>query len=277
MKLLLISLLLFFTTSISNSQVLKATVTIDFGHLTAEEQNNLQDLAANIEDYINNWSWTDDEYETDIDITIFIIVETVVKKSHEKIYKTQFQIKSVSGESFYDKEWEFPFQPGYLFDHSKIEFDPLCHFLDYYANLILGGELDGYGINLGTAFYDEAQSIANRAILSQYSKGWNNRQNELQKITNVRTRPLREAKPDFFEAEYLLAEGKVKKAKVYALKVLDAIQKVVNEQPNNKYLKTFFDAHHVTFAKIFENDKDGLERLIKYDNYHRDTYRQAMP
>ena len=93
----------------------------------------------------------------------------------------------------------------------------------------------------------------------------------------MRTRPLREAKPDFFEAEYLLAEGKSKQAKLYALKVLDAIQKVVNEQPNNKYLKTFFDAHHVTFAKIFENDKNALERLIKYDNYHRDTYRQAMP
>ena len=277
MKLLLISFSLFILASISDAQVLKSTVSIDFEHLTAEEQNILQDLTTHIEDYINNFSWTDDEYETDIDITIFIIIETVVKKSHEKIYKAQFQIKSISGESFYDKDWEFPFQPGYLFDHSKIEFDPLCHFLDYYANLILGGELDGYGLNLGTAFYDEAQSIANRAILSQYSKGWNDRLNELQKITNVRTRPLREAKPDFFEAEYLLAEGKLKQAKVYALKVLNAIQKVVNEQPNNKYLKTFFDAHYVTFAKIFENDKDALERLIKYDNYHRDTYRQVMP
>jgi hypothetical protein len=262
--------------SFCNAQVLKATVSIDFAYLPVEEKNNLEDLARNIEDYLNNFAWTDDEYETDIDISIFIMIETVQQKSFEKLYKSQFQIKSVSGESFYDKEWEFPYQTGYLFDHNKATFDPLCHFLDYYAYLILGGELDGYTINLGTSFYDEAQSIANIGLLSNYSKGWNTRLQELQKITNIRTRPLRDAKPDFFEAQYLYEEGNISEAKEYGYKVLDAIEKVVQEQPNNKYLKTFFDAHHVSFAKIFQNDKQALERLIKYDNYHRETYRQAF-
>ena len=277
MKLFIISFLslLFITTS--TAQVLKAKVTIDYGHLPVEEQNYLENLALNIEDYINNYVWTEDEYETDIDITIFIIIETVMKKSHEKIYKSQFQIKSISGESFYDKEWEFPYQPGYLFDHSKFEFDPLLNFIDYYAHLILAGELDGYSLHLGTTFYDEALSIANRGVLSKYSKGWNTRSKELQKITNVRTRPLREAKPDFFEAQYLLEEGQLEEAKKYAVKVLTAIERVVNEQPNNKYLRTFFDAHYVTFAKIFENEPKYLKLLIKYDNYHRETYRQVMP
>ncbi len=277
MKLSIISFLslLFITTS--TAQVLKAKVTIDYGHLPVEEQNYLENLALNIEDYINNYVWTEDEYETDIDITIFIIIETVMKKSHEKIYKSQFQIKSISGESFYDKEWEFPYQPGYLFDHSKFEFDPLLNFIDYYAHLILAGELDGYSLHLGTTFYDEALSIANRGVLSKYSKGWNTRSKELQKITNVRTRPLREAKPDFFEAQYLLEEGQLEEAKKYAVKVLTAIERVVNEQPNNKYLRTFFDAHYVTFAKIFENEPKYLNLLIKYDNYHRETYRQVMP
>jgi len=277
MKLFIISFLSLLFISTSTAQVLKAKVTIDYGHLPVEEQNYLENLALNIEDYINNYVWTEDEYETDIDITIFIIIETVLKKSHEKIYKSQFQIKSISGESFYDKEWEFPYQPGYLFDHSKIEFDPLLNFIDYYAHMILAGELDGYSLSLGTPFYDEALSIANRGVLSKYSKGWNTRSQELQKITNVRTRPLREAKPDYFEAQYLLEEGQLDEAKKYAVKVLAAIERVVNEQPNNKYLRTFFDAHYVTFAKIFENDPKYLNLLIKYDNYHRETYRQVMP
>ena len=135
MKLFIISFLSLLFMATSAAQVLKAKVTIDYGHLPIEEQNYLVDLALNIEDYINNYVWTEDEYETDIDMTIFIIIETVLKKSHEKIYKSQFQIKSISGESFYDKEWEFPYQPGYLFDHSKIEFDPLLN----YAHLILAG------------------------------------------------------------------------------------------------------------------------------------------
>ena len=277
MKIFLTCLLFLLTVVPTSAQVLKSTVTVDFGLLPAEEVNNLIDLSANIEDYINNFAWTDDEYETDIDISIFIIIETVQQKSHEKLYKTQFQIKSVSGESFYDKEWEFPYQSGYLFDHRKVEFDPLCHFIDYYALLVLGGELDGYTLLLGTPFYDEAQNLANIGMLSRYSKGWNTRLKELQKIMNVRTRPLREAKPDFFEAEYLLEEGKLDESIIYALKVLDNIEKVVSEQPNNKYLRTFFDAHYVTFAKIFKGDKETLARLIQYDSYHRETYREVLP
>jgi hypothetical protein len=57
---------------------------------------------------------------------------------------------------------------------------------------------------------------------------------------------------------------------------LKNIEKVVNEQPNNKYLRTLFDAHHVTFAKIFSGDKKNLNRLVSFDSYHRETYRDVM-
>lgn len=259
-----------------SAQVLRISAEISYDHLTPIEQNYLDKLKGQIEDYYNNFSWTDDEYETDISANINIIIETVTAKSFERIYKAQFMIKSVSGESFYDKEWEFPYQQGYLFEHSNVQFDPLCNFLDYYAYLILAGELDTYGPVLGTQFYNSAQNIANRGVLSEYPRGWNNRLDELLKITNVRTRPLREAKPDFFEAVYLLEEGKPKEAKKYGMIVLDAINKVVQEQPNNKYLKMFFDAHYDAFAKIFAGDAEALTRLVEYDNKHRETYREAM-
>jgi len=258
------------------AQVLRATVTVNYDHLALEEHKYLENLGMNIEDYYNNYAWTDDKYETDIDININIIIETVSEKSFERVYKSQFLIKSVSGESFYDKEWEFPYQQGYNFDHGSVQFDPLCNFLDYYADMILAGELDTYGTTLGTPYYDAAQDIANRGVVSQYPRGWSSRLEELQKITNVRTRPLREAKPIFFEAQYYLEEGNKALAHTKGLKVLDAIEKVVREQPNNKYLRNFFDAHYQTFADIFRNDAKSLERLIDYDNKHRETYRGAF-
>ena len=255
------------------AQVLRTSVTVNYDHLSLEEHKYLENLAMNVEDYYNNYAWTEDEYETDIDVNINIIIETVSEKSFERVYKAQFLIKSVSGESFYDKEWEFPYQQGHNFEHNSMQFDPLVNFLDFYAYMILGGELDTYGLTLGTPFYDAAQDIANRGVLSQYTRGWNSRLAELQKITNVRTRPLREAKPVFFEAVYYLEEGNRELAHKKGLKVLDAIEKVVREQPNNKYLRTFFDAHYQTFAEIFRNDAKALERLIDYDNRHRETYR----
>jgi len=277
MKIIIVFTLLLFTAGILNAQVLRASCEVDYQHLIAEEQQFLQDLKLIIEDYYNNYAWTEDEYETDIDINIYIIIETVHQKSYEKIYKAQFQIKSISGESFYDKEWEFPYQQGYPMEHNKVQFDPICHFLDYYAFMILGGELDTYDLLLGTPYYDAAQELANRGLLSQYSRGWSNRLGELQKITNVRTRPLREAKPDFFTAAYLVQEGKTDQARQYGLKVLDAIEKVIQEQPNNKYLKMFFDAHYLTLSQIFTNDAENLEKLVNYDSNHRETYRNAMP
>jgi hypothetical protein len=276
MKIISFLMILLFLSSSLNAQILKASVGSDFQHLSYEEQQFLQDFKLTIEDYYNNYAWTEDEYETDIEINIYIIIETVHQKSYEKIYKAQFQIKSISGESFYDKEWEFPYQQGYPMEHNKVQFDPICHFLDYYAYLVLAGELDTYDLLLGTSFYDVAQELANRGLLSQYSRGWGNRLAELQKITNVRTRPLREAKPDFFEAAYLLQEGKLDLAREYGLQVLGAIEKVIREQPNNKYLKMFFDAHYVTFAQIFKNDRESLEKLVNYDSNHRETYREAM-
>jgi len=259
-----------------NAQVLRVTATVNYDHLPFEEHKYLENLAMHVEDYYNNYAWTDDEYETDIDMNINIIIETVSEKSFERIYKAQFLIKSVSGESFYDKEWEFPYQQGYNFDHTAVQFDPLCNFLDFYAFMILGGELDTYGTTLGTPYYDAAQDIANRGVLSQYTRGWNSRLEELQKITNIRTRPLREAKPVFFEAVYYLEEGNRKLAHARGLKVLDAIDKVVREQPNNKYLRTFFDAHYQTFAELFRDDAKSLERLIDYDSKHRETYRNIF-
>ena len=275
MKLLCTASILFLFT-ILRGQVIKSAAEVSYDHLPLEEHQYIEDLNLQIQDYLNNYAWTEDEYETDIDVTIYIIIETAQQKSFEKMYKAQFQIKSVSGESFYDKNWEFPYQPGYPMEHTKVQFDPLCHFIDFYVYLVLGGELDTYGLLLGTPYYDKAQDLANRGILSQYARGWSDRLNELQKITNTRTRPLREAKPDFFEALYLLQEGRKKEARTYALKVINAIEKVVKEQPNNKYLKMFFDAHNAELAELFRNDTEMLSRLIDYDSSHREIYREAI-
>lgn len=105
MKLQTLFFLILFLTGSLFAQVLKVKVKIEYQHLPTEEQEELRELGSKIEDYFNNYAWTEDEYETDIDVNIYVIVENVRQKSHEKIYKTQFQIRSVSGESFYDKNW----------------------------------------------------------------------------------------------------------------------------------------------------------------------------
>lgn len=276
MKFNLIVFLGLFLSGTVFSQVLKVQTKIDYEHLVHEEQEELRELADKINDYYNNFAWTEDEYETDIGVNIYIIIENVRQKSHEKIYKSQFQIRSESGESFYDKEFEFPYHRNYPLEHNKVQFDPVTKVLDFYAYMILGGELDTYALMLGTPFYDKALDIANQGSFSQYTTGWSTRLKEHEKVTNIRTRPLREAKPDFFEALYYLDEGNIKEARKYAKKVMVNIEKVFKNQPNNRYLKIFFDAHYKELAQLFKGNVKVLQDLETYDPLHKNFYREFV-
>ena len=261
----------------STAQVMIVTASVEYGHLPDDERGALGNLAEKIEQYFNGYEWVDDEYETDVVCNIKVIIETVQKKTFEKIYRTQFLVSSQSGENFYDKVWEFPYEDSFPLNHSKGLFDPLTHFLDFYAYMILAGELDTYGLLLGTPLYDKALDIASQGVLSDYARGWGQRNEELQKITHIRTRPLREAKPDFFEAIYLYDEGNYIEAYKYAQKVLSAINKVYSSQPNNRYLRIFFEAHYTKLAKLFSGKFKELEALIEFDSKHRETYRKYLP
>lgn len=276
-KYILISILFFLSFSLVNGQVLNVTVSVDYAHLNDDQQEDLSNLAEKVEQYYNNYEWVEDEYEADVNCNVKIIIETVQKKTFEKLYKAQFLISSSSGENFYDKIWEFPYEPSSPLNHYKGQFDPLTHLLDFYAYMVLAGELDTYGLLLGTPLYDKALDIASQGLLSQYPRGWSQRNDELQKITHIRTRPLREVKPDFFEALYLYDEGKYTEAYTSAAKVYEGIKKVYNSQPNNRYLRIFFEAHHKELAMLYEGKLDILESLVDIDSKHRETYRQYLP
>ncbi len=275
-KLHYVLIVLFVLSAFSFAQVLKVTVTLDPSNLPDDELNILSNFADKVEQYYNGYEWIDDEYEYDVNCRIRIIIQTVQKKSHEKIYLAQFLITSESGEYFYDKTWEFPYDQGTPLSHFKSQFDPLTHFLDFYAYMILAGELDTNDYLKGNPLYEKARDIANQGQISNYPKGWTSRMNLVFMITDSRTRPLREVKPDFFEALYLLDEGKRMEAYKYAKKVLDGMMKVYKVQPNNLYLQFFFNSHSKELADLFRGFKPDLEKLVRLDSKHREVYRAAM-
>lgn len=258
------------------AQVLTVTTTVNYEYLPTDEQDELLELADKIDRYYNGYSWVDDEFDYDVECTIHVILETVRKKSSEKIYKAQFLISTDSGENFYDKTWEFTYEKSFPLSHSKVQFDPLTHFLDFYAYMVMAGELDTNGLLLGNPLYAKAVDIANQALSSRYPRGWSMRMQEVQKIINVRTRPLREVKPDFFEALSFLDEDNLKDAYKKAKIVLAGIAKTYNAQPNNRYLQYFFKSHSKELAQLFANHNEELQQLEKYDSKHRETYRKVM-
>ena len=270
-------LAVFVLTAVSFAQVLNVKVTLDASHLPSDELNILQDFPDKVEQYFNNYEWVEDKYDYDVNCKVRIIIQTVQKKTHEKIYLAQFVITSESGEYFYDKVWEFPYDQSTPLSHFHAQFDPIGHFLDFYAYMILAGELDDNDYLAGNPLYDKAMDIANQGQLSKYPRGWSQRMNIVLVLTDSRTRPLREVKPDFFEALYLLDEGNRMEAYKLAKKVLEeGLIKVYKVQPNNMYLQYFFNSHYQDLADLFRGFKPDLETLVNLDSKHREIYRKAM-
>lgn len=275
-KYLFFLLFLFVAAGMLPAQVLNVTSTVNYEYLPTDEQGDLVDLADKIDRYYNGYSWVEDEFGYDVDCSIHVIFESVRKKSSEKIYKAQFLISTNSGENFYDKTWEFTYEKSSPLNHSKVQFDPLTHFLDFYGYLVMAGELDTNGLLLGNPLYEKAVDIANQGLSSRYARGWSSRMDEVQKIINVRTRPLREIKPDFFEALELLDEDNLKDAYLKAQIVLKGIAKTYEAQPNNRYLQYFFKSHSKELAGLFAGHNEELQKLEKFDSKHREAYRKVM-
>ena len=275
-QLTIIFLSLFFTFTVLFAQKLNVSVKIQADHLTEEQQNELEGFGQKIEEYYNNFDYIEDEFEYDVNCNVHIIIETVQQKTFEKIYRAQFLISSESGENFYDKLWEFPYDRNRALGHSQGQYDPIAQFLDYYALMVLAGEMDTNDYLLGNALYESAMNIVNQALLSKYSRGWSQRKDYVLKILDIRTRPLREVKPQFFEALYQLNEGNYDKAYELAKTVLAGIKKVVDVQPNNWYLQMFFNAHYSDLANLFKDRNEELEQLAEWDSKHREAYRQVM-
>ena len=74
------------------AQTIKARVSVQFQHLQATEQDFLEDLGSQLEDYINDYTWSDLDQDIVIQTTLQIIIETVTNRGSDRIYRAQFLI-----------------------------------------------------------------------------------------------------------------------------------------------------------------------------------------
>jgi hypothetical protein len=267
-----------FHSTIVFAQQLNCQVKVEMPRLLPRDQEDLSDLAQKLTNYLNNTSWSDANRDIILDCNIQLIIETVTNRGADKIHRAQFLINSSSGENFYDRSCEFVYFPGHAFENYRTSFDPLLDLVDYYAYMVIAGELDTYEMLSGSPFYDKAQDIANQGQLSNYSAGWKNRLDEVVSITDVDHVQLREAKFYYYEGLYFVEkEPNPQYVKQFAKAVIDRLSDIHNKQPNSKALKRFFDSHFQEICLLFQYDEDksNLTTMENIDARHRDTYEKC--
>lgn len=288
----ILTALLIFTGSIF-AQELNCTVTINTDNITTSQKDLLSDFKNVVEDYLNKTKFVGDSWEgpkIDCSFNILFVSGTMDGNySAQAVITSQRDIYSSTDKSLMlkinDNAWSFSYQKGQALYSNQSTFDPLTSFLDFYANLIIGLDLDSYIDLGGSDNFSKASGIANFGASSKFSSGWTltssayNRRRLVEDLNNDAYRPFREGEFDYYYGIDVFSLNKSLGQK-YIVKLVDAIDKSKGKiDLNGVLMKTFFNAKSeeiIDRLKDYPDRYDVFVTLKKLDPAHGSKYDEAM-
>jgi hypothetical protein len=258
-----------------HAQQIKANVKLTLERLPLQKQQKLKDFAEVIETYINDYDWTGElsDEVIPVSIRIFLMDNSV---SYEERYSGTFLISNNSDIQYFDKYWRFPYQSGEPVIHNENVFHAFTGFLEFYMYLIIGGEYDKYGRFLGTRFYERAKNISIQAKFDvQFMVGWKEREELVDKILSEENKSFRIMKDLFFLGlSYVGEEDST--AHKYCSQALSVLDEILTKDPDNDKALQFLQSHHLEYIDLFKDNQDIIEKLIRLDPEHAESYKQYL-
>lgn len=291
MKILILAIFIFTATIFA--QELNCTVTVNMDNIQASQRDLLQDFQNVIENYINKTRFVGDSWEgpkIDCSFNILFVSGTLEGNyTAQAVVTSQRDIYDSTDKSLMlkvnDNAWSFRYQKGQALYSNQSTFDPLTSFLDFYANLIIGLDMDSYEELGGSDYFSKASGIANFGASSSFSSGWTlsssgyNRRRLVENLTNDAYRPFREGEFDYYYGIDVFALNKPLGQK-YIVKLVDAIDKSRNKiDLTGVLMKTFFNAKSeeiIDRLKDYPDRYDVFLKLKRLDPAHGSKYNEAM-
>jgi hypothetical protein len=266
MKHSLVLFVLVFFTQFGWAQELQATVSINYQQVSNGNPQLFANLEKQVNEFLNTTKWTDRQFNDieKIACNFFINITsynsnnfeaTIQVQSSRPIFNSTFSAPIVN---INDKNFSFRFIEFEAMVYDQNSFNSnLVSVLAYYANLIIGMDMDSFALKGGTKYLGIASNIVNVAETSGY-KGWsqtegtnNNRNFLISDLLSATFLPYRTAMYQYHRlgldtmADDLL---KSKEAIATSISTLAEIQKV---RPNSLLARTFFDAKADEIVSIF--------------------------
>ncbi|MAV58377.1 MAG: hypothetical protein CMG07_00295, partial [Candidatus Marinimicrobia bacterium] len=177
------------------SQFVDVKITLNDERLQQSINNELDNFESNIKNYILNTEFASDAMDIDFSIEILFVFEGLTDKSNEKVFSSQILATNNVDQQFFTKGAEFSYNPGQSFFYNN-QFESLRSLVDYFALMIIAGDLDTYDLFGGEKYYKLAENIAASGKESSFNRGWDNRKNKSEDIKENYN--LRKAKLYFF-------------------------------------------------------------------------------
>ncbi|HEY5614477.1 MAG TPA: DUF4835 family protein [Bacteroidota bacterium] len=283
------------TLSPAFGQELICEVTVNFERLSSAQQELLRNFESDVERYINGNKWTTEDFgEEKIRCAVNIVFQTgtddgrysaqVFIGSQRPVYIQNDPTDKASPViRIIDENWQFAYLPNQRMSQDDFQFDPLTDFFDFYANLIIGLDVETYTELSGSRYFQKALNICSQGGSSPFATGWlqvtgsYSRFNIVDEIMNAKYQPFRFSFYSYhFDGIDLLYTDK-QKGLDNLLQAIEAIGELRKKQdPRSILVKAFFDAKYQEIAEAFllYPDRSVFQRIVSADPNHQSTYQE---
>lgn len=283
---------LFLLTITTYPQELNCTISVNTDNLSLSQKGLLPGFKSAITQYMNTTHFTSGEWQggkINCAMDVFMTSATnsgnfnaqVVVTSQRPIYNSN---NTTLMFSINDPNWSFSYRKGQALYQNQISFNPLTSFLDYYAYIIIGFDLDSWEEFGGTAMFTKAINIVNRGASSGFPKGWTNttsgynRAGLVDNLLNDKYRPFREAFYEYYYGiDYYEKNKKIGQEKIVAtIKTLAKLKASIDF--NSVLMRTFFEAKSGEIVAHLKGypDKNIFRILKRIDPSHAAKYDAAL-
>ena len=291
---LLFALAVALCSAASAAAQLNCSVGVDLRQVQSTEYEFLEDLETDIEDYLNRTRWSQDRFEDEelIECNVQVSISEPISLSRFRaqiVVQGQRPIYGTGSSTLVfrilDADWVFDYNRGQPLVLDLNRFDSFTSVLDFYALLLMGYDYDTFSELGGTAYFQRALEIAERAAGLQ-AEGWTSfgedqtRTALVRQLTGERYAPLRRGYfvYHFGGLDRFLTDTEEAQADVYA--VVQSLSVLYNELNARRYATdVFFGAKASELVEIlrdYEEANQALDLLLEMDPTRRSTYEELL-
>jgi hypothetical protein len=264
------------TTHLSVGQDLLFDVKIDASSANTSDNRVITDIQTSFQQFLNDRNWIDEDLETYERIKAVMAINIInIPKAGQYDAKMQVQaVRPIYGSTYESIMWN---APDVNFSFAFAESQPLDYavnsrnshlesILAFYANLLIGLDMDSYSPLGGQEYLDEAFNIARAAQQQNIGTGWDQFGNiesrfaVIQSILNVQLEPLRKANYTYHREGLDKMSENPPEARENILSVIETIQRINKLNPNEPFIQLWVQAKAEEIVNIFEEGEISQRR-----------------
>lgn len=250
-----------FLSGILWSQSFVPNISIEGQNLDPQEKRIINELSHTIERYIESNTFSNELYDLQVPYRITIYVTQINQSGSKLSISASGFFSNEYDQRYIDNAWEFEFTEGEAL-YREMVYHPLRDMIDYYGYIIMATEMDGIDDLGGNSLFDHAYEIYSRASGSRWSKGWNSRKEDLDKLTGDFR--LRKARYYYNQALWAIDDDEGTKGWYFLENALNLLLESRRLDPQNKFLNFFIEEHYKEseyFVKVYQDT--GLLPLFR--------------